>query len=90
MNNLKNKIYSKLQSLGFNVVGVTKPKVSDDTINNYNLFLKKKYHGDMYWLENHQNTKKNPVKIWNEVKTIIVLGLNYSPGYNPLIHNYER
>ena len=37
----------------------------------------------MYWLENHENAKKDPSKIWKEVKTIIVLGLNYSPGYNP-------
>ena len=89
MNDLKNKICLKLQSLSFDVVGITKPKVNKDTIDNYNLFLKKKYHGDMYWLENHQKAKENPFKIWNEVKTIIVLGLNYSPGYNPLVHNNE-
>ncbi len=89
MNDLKNKICLKLQSFGFDVVGITKPKVNKDTIDNYNLFLKKKYHGDMYWLENHQKAKKNPFKIWNEVKTVIVLGLNYSPGYNPLVHNNE-
>ena len=64
MNDLKNKICLKLKSFGFNVVGITKPKVSKDTINNYNLFLKKKYHGDMYWLENHEKSKKDPSKIW--------------------------
>ena len=90
MNDLKNKICLKLKSYGFNVVGITKPQVNKDTINNYNLFLKKKYHGDMYWLENHENAKKDPSKIWKEVKTIIVLGLNYAPGYNPLIHNDQR
>jgi hypothetical protein len=42
MNNLKNKICLKLNSLGFNVIGITKPEISKDTINNYNLFLKKK------------------------------------------------
>jgi len=90
MNDLKNKICLKLQSLGFDVVGITKPKVNKVTINNYNLFLKKKYHGDMHWLENHKKLKKDLFKIWNEVKTIIVLGLNYSPGYNPLVHNSEK
>ena len=42
MNDLKNKICLKLQSFGFDVVGITKPKVNKDTIDNYNLFLKKK------------------------------------------------
>ena len=64
MNDLKNKICLKLKSYGFNVVGITKPQVSKETINNYNLFLKKKYHGDMYWLDNHENAKKDPSKIW--------------------------
>ena len=41
MNDLKNKICLKLKSFGFNVVGITKPEVSKDTINNYNLFFKK-------------------------------------------------
>ena len=42
MNNLKNKICLKLKSFGFNVVGITKPKVSKDTINKIPLRYGKK------------------------------------------------
>lgn len=90
MNDLKNKIRLKLKSSGFSVIGITRPNVNKGIINNYNLFLKKKFHGDMYWLENHEKAKKDPSKIWKKVKTIIVLGLNYAPGYNPLVHNSEK
>ena len=31
--------------------------------------------------------KINPKKVWNEVKTIVVVGLNYAPKFNPLIKN---
>ena len=31
--------------------------------------------------------KVNPKKVWNKVKTIIVIGLNYAPKFNPLIKN---
>ena len=41
----------------------------------------------MGWLENHYEKKINPKKIWSEVKTIIVIGLNYAPRFNPLLKN---
>ena len=41
----------------------------------------------MGWLENHFEKKVNPKKVWNKVKTIIVIGLNYAPKFNPLIKN---
>ena len=44
----------------------------------------------MNWLEYHRDVKKNPLKIWNEVKTVISIGLNYAPGFNPLRYNKEK
>ena len=44
----------------------------------------------MKWLEYHRETKEDPKKIWNKVKTIIVVGQNYSPGFNPLKENYNK
>ena len=39
----------------------------------------------MKWLERHYEKKKNPKKIWDKVKTIIVIGLNLdAPKDNPL------
>ena len=91
MNDLKKKIYYKLKRFGFSVVGFTKPIIEDNTIQNYDKFLKKKkFHGDMNWLEYHRDVKKNPLKIWNEVKTVISIGLNYAPGFNPLRYNKEK
>ena len=90
MNDLKKKIYYKLKLFGFSVVGFTKPIIEDNTIQNYDKFLKKKFHGDMNWLEYHRDVKKNPLKIWNEVKTVISIGLNYAPGFNPLRYNKEK
>ena len=41
----------------------------------------------MGWLENHYEKKINPKKVWSEVKTIVVIGLNYAPRFNPLLKN---
>ena len=45
----------------------------------------------MKWLENHFEKKTNPKKVWEKVKTVIVLGLNYTPETNPIekIRNKE-
>ena len=41
----------------------------------------------MGWLENHFEKKVNPKKVWDKVKTVMVIGLNYAPEFNPLIKN---
>ncbi len=44
----------------------------------------------MKWLERHYPKKSNPKKIWEEVKTIIVVGLNYAPKENPIeLNNFK-
>ncbi|MBD23121.1 MAG: tRNA epoxyqueuosine(34) reductase QueG [Alphaproteobacteria bacterium] len=87
MMNLKKKINNKISLLGFDVIGYSQPIVDSKTKIEYRKFLKKKFHGQMSWLENHYEKKINPKKVWNEVKTIVVVGLNYAPKFNPLIKN---
>ena len=38
----------------------------------------------MKWLERHYEKKINPKKLWDKVKTIVVVGQNYSPPSNPI------
>ena len=44
----------------------------------------------MKWLERHYSKKINPKLIWNDVKTILVVGQNYSPLSNPLKLNSKK
>ncbi len=87
MKNLKKKINKKISELGFDVIGYTQPTVDTKTRIEYKEFLKKKFHGQMGWLENHFEKKINPKKVWDKVKTVMVIGLNYAPEFNPLIKN---
>jgi len=90
MKNIKKNITKKIKQLGFDVVGFTEPNVDKTTSKNYIKFLEKNHHGEMKWLERHLEKKINPKKIWNKVKTIVVLGINYSPKQNPLILNKDK
>lgn len=90
MEDLKKKIKFKLKSYGLDVVGFTRPFVVPSIVEDYGNFLKNNYHGDMKWLEYHKEVKEDPKRIWGEVETIIVVGQNYSPGFNPLKENYNK
>ena len=68
MNDLK-KISLKLQNFGFSVIGVTKPLIDKEVIENYNLF-KKKFQGDMYWLEYHESLKKIQLRYGKKLKLL--------------------
>ena len=83
-------IRKKILALGFDVVGFTNPTVDKSTSNQFKNFLDKNHHGEMKWLERHYPKKSNPKKIWEEVKTIIVVGLNYAPKENPIeLNNFK-
>ena len=48
---LKEKIKQKAKTLGFDVVGFTKPDVDEDTKKKFKEFLENNCHGEMKWLE---------------------------------------
>ncbi|HAK62599.1 MAG TPA: epoxyqueuosine reductase, partial [Alphaproteobacteria bacterium] len=41
-------------------------------------------HGDMGWLEARSGWRTNPASMWPDVRSIIMLGMNYGPGNDPL------
>ncbi len=46
-------------------------------------FLIAGLHGDMAWLEANADRRADPQVLWPEVKTAVVVGLNYGPAVNP-------
>ena len=38
----------------------------------------------MQWLEKNSYKRSSPIRLWPEVKSIITLGVNYGPNYDPL------
>ena len=87
MNDLKKNLEKNLFQIGFDVVGYAKPSVDEKAKQEYLYFLNKNYHGEMKWLERHFEKKVEPKKIWDKVKSIVVIGQNYSPKKNPLHNN---
>ncbi|MCZ4279327.1 tRNA epoxyqueuosine(34) reductase QueG [Kiloniella laminariae] len=71
-------------SLKFDAVGFSPAEINEQTKENLRTFLARGYHGDMGWMENRLEWRENPTAMWEDAKSIIVLGVNYGPSEPPL------
>lgn len=74
---LTHKIKQKAIELGFSKVGIAKAEKLLDEAERLRRWLERKYHADMFWLENNFEKRINPENILPDAKSIIVVGLNY-------------
>jgi len=70
--------------LGFDAIGFARPELAATTRRGLEEFLAQGYHGDMGWLAGRAAERGDPKTLWPEVKTVLVLGLNYAPEHDPL------
>jgi epoxyqueuosine reductase len=65
--------------LGFDAVGFARPELADAARRHLGEYLARGYHGDMGWLAARTEERVQPRNLWPDVKTVVVLGLNYGP-----------
>merc|ERR1711966_168745 len=53
-------------------------------------FIKNNYHGEMEWLKEKIDIRKDPKNIWKGAKSAIILGMNYGPEKNPIRELKEK
>jgi epoxyqueuosine reductase len=87
---LKAALASEARALGFDCVGVTAPGVLADAGRHFRDFLEAGAHGDMDWLAAHPERRTDPRALWADVRSIIMLGVNYGPDEDPLAILEER
>jgi epoxyqueuosine reductase len=47
-------------------------------------FLAEGAHGDMAWLATTAERRASPLALWPDVRSVIMLGMNYGPDHDPL------
>jgi len=47
-------------------------------------FIAAGHHGDMDWLAREPARRTDPTALWSEVRSVIMLGVNYGPDQDPL------
>jgi epoxyqueuosine reductase len=81
---LKTTLFVKAKELGFETLGVTRPNAIPDAKTRLDQFLAEGAHGDMIWMETTAERRCDPRMLWPEVRSVVMLGLNYGPDRDPL------
>jgi epoxyqueuosine reductase len=81
---LKAPLIEAAKSFGFDVVGIAQPDAIPEAKERLVQFLAEGAHGDMDWMQTTAERRGDPRVLWPEVRTIIMLGLNYAPEHDPL------
>jgi epoxyqueuosine reductase len=69
---------------GFDVVGVTRPDAVPLAKHRLAEFLAGGSHGDMDWMATTAERRGDPLVLWPQVRSIVMLGMNYGPDHDPL------
>lgn len=78
------RIRALARTHGFDAVGFTAAQLPPRHEAHLREFLAAGYHGEMGWMEARVAERTNPAQLWQEVKTVIVLGQNYAPAIDPM------
>lgn len=81
---VKTALIAQAQALGFSTLGITSPDATTDAHQRLKAFLDDGSHGDMDWLAKDPARRADPLRLWSDVRSIVMLGVNYGPDENPL------
>jgi epoxyqueuosine reductase len=86
---LKTALLDKAATLGFDVVAVTSAAADPKDALRLAQFLDEGQHGDMDWLARYPERRGSAQGLWPEVRSVVVLGVNYGPETSPLDENQD-
>jgi epoxyqueuosine reductase len=81
---LREAIAASALAEGFDVVKFVRAEVPAGVKARLTTFLDDRRHGTMDWMERNAERRGDPLVLWPQAKSIIVLGMNYAPGEDPL------
>jgi epoxyqueuosine reductase len=69
---------------GFEICRFTRPDAIGAAPERLARFLAEGFHGTMGWMEETAERRARPAGLWPEVRSIVMLGMNYGPDCDPL------
>ena len=75
---------------GFDAVGIAAPNSIREAGGALFAFLEAGFQGGMAWLVDKAERRADPRTLWPEVRSIVMLGMSYGPGGDPLAATRER
>ncbi|MGB6271502.1 MAG: QueG-associated DUF1730 domain-containing protein, partial [Pseudolabrys sp.] len=81
---IRSALAEQARARGFNAFGVAKPDAAPELKARLESFLAEGAHGDMTWLASTAGRRASPMTLWPDVRSIVMLGMNYGPDTDPL------
>src|SRR4051812_1963131 len=78
------ELRARAKRLGFEAFGITRPDARPDLAEKLGAALSAGWHGDMAWMADTAERRASPSMLWPEVRSIILVGMNYGPQSDPL------
>ncbi|TXL69561.1 tRNA epoxyqueuosine(34) reductase QueG [Vineibacter terrae] len=81
---IREEIRAEALRLGFDAVGFTPAQAPPEQREALVAFVRSGWHGTMDWLAQDIDRRADPARLWPGARTLIALGLRYTPEGDPL------
>ena len=76
---LESRLKEQAHVIGFDLVGVA-PAGPADGFDRLRDWLQRGFAGDMDYMRRHEDARRHPESVLPEVRSVVMLGMNYNPG----------
>ncbi|MDT3684481.1 MAG: tRNA epoxyqueuosine(34) reductase QueG [Pseudorhodoplanes sp.] len=87
---LKHALSDAARAHGFDTLGIARPDAIPQARERFEKFIADRAHGDMDWLVTMAERRADPRALWRDVRSVIMLGVNYAQGTDPLAILQQR
>src|SRR5690349_24923359 len=81
---IREAIRNQALASGFDAVGFSEARLDSEAQAALGEFIARGYHGDMGWLSATATRRGDPQALWPEARSVVVLGVNYTPEDDPM------
>ncbi|MCP5398257.1 MAG: tRNA epoxyqueuosine(34) reductase QueG [Sphingobium sp.] len=78
------RLKAKAAELGFSACGICDADAAPEAGERLRAWLADGCHGDMLWMEERAEQRASPAGLWPEARSVIMLGMSYAPGHDPM------
>ena len=84
------EIRARAKKLGFDAFGITSAAARPDLRDKLDIALGQGWYGDMEWMGETAERRASPQALWEQARSVIMLGVNYGPDRDPLATLAQR
>lgn len=84
METFEQRLKAEALRLGFAACAIARADAAPEAGRRLREWLDAGRHGDMLWMEERAEQRASPAGLWPDVRSVIMLGMSYVPGRDPL------